>query len=328
MSWFYEALQRAEKERPKSGNGSRSRSTGPKDESLLAPIESLPSIADANSRPPSEPSSLGSLSSAENPPVDSAPFIRQLQRRHDGSNGAFRRLTLPIRRDSRLVFQTDPNGMPAEQFRLLRRMLKQDFPKGASLLITSPAEGDGKTLVSVNLSACLATLGDEALIVEADIRRPTWRNTWAQTIKPPGIEDAWAGKVEPAQTVHVIEGLSLHAAPVARIPENPSHLVSASGVRQFLAWARENFRWVVVDAPPILPAADVTELLPLVDAALLVIRAQSTPRELSKRALDMLGTRLHGIVLNGATVDSSPYYGYLSPYHQAPGSDKVSPPKS
>jgi Mrp family chromosome partitioning ATPase len=100
--------------------------------------------------------------------------------------------------------------------------------------------------------------------------------------------------------------------------------VNASGVKQFLAWARENFRWVVIDAPPVLPAADVAELLPLADGALLVIRAQSTPRELSRRAFDILGTHLHGVIFNAATVDSNPYYGYLDP-HQAAGTKRTSP---
>jgi capsular exopolysaccharide synthesis family protein len=192
-------------------------------------------------------------------------------------------------------------------------------------MITSPGEGDGKTLTSLNLSACLASSGDATLLVEADIRRPTARNIWGSALEPPGIEDAWAGKVEPRQTIHLIEELSLHAALVARVPDNPSHLVSASGVKQFLAWARENFRWVVIDAPPVLPAADVAELLPLADAALLVIRAQSTPRELTRRALEMLGTRLHGVIFNAATVDSNPYYGYIGQHYQGAGTKKAGP---
>ena len=319
MSWFYEALLRAEKERPSSGNGTCSKSAGRNDESRLAPIASLPSIADGNSGPSAELASADSSLAHEKSTAHSAPFSRQAQKPQDDSKSTFRRLSLPVREESRLVFQTDPHGLPAEQFRLLRRTLKQDFPQGASLLITSPAAGDGKTLISANLSACLASLGDKTLVVEADMRRPTWRNVWVQDIEPPGIEDAWAGKAEPAETIHAIEKLSLHVALVAKIPSNPSHLVNAAGVKRFLEWARESFHWVVIDAPPILPAADVTELLPLVDAALLVVRAQSTPRELSKRALDMLRGHLHGIVLNGATVNSSPYYGYLNSYYQGAG---------
>ena len=278
MSWFYEALLRAEKERPKS-------------------IESLPSIAAEGSQ--------------SKPEVPSSESFSGIHGEAGKSPNGFRHLTLPRSEACRLVFQTDPHGVPAEQFRLLRQTLRQEFPAGAVLMITSPGAGDGKTLTSLNLSACLASSCDATLLVEADVRRPTARNIWGGAIEPPGIEDAWAGKVEPRKTIHLIDELSLHTALVARIPDNPSQLINGSGVKQFLAWARENFRWVVIDAPPVLPAADVAELLPLADGALLVIRAQRTPRELSRRAFEMLGARLHGVIFNAATVDSNPYYGYL-----------------
>jgi Mrp family chromosome partitioning ATPase len=82
-----------------------------------------------------------------------------------------------------------------------------------------------------------------------------------------------------------------------------------------LTWARENFLWVVLDAPPVLPAADVSELLPFADAALLVIRARNTPRDLSKRAIELLGKHLRGVIFNEVTVDSDPDYRYLSGYY-------------
>jgi Mrp family chromosome partitioning ATPase len=75
----------------------------------------------------------------------------------------------------------------------------------------------------------------------------------------------------------------------------------------------------VIDAPPVFPAADVAELLPLADGALLVIRAQSTPRELTKRALEMLGTRLHAVIFNAAPVDS-----YLDRHYQKTGTKRAS----
>jgi Mrp family chromosome partitioning ATPase len=54
-------------------------------------------------------------------------------------------------------------------------------------------------------------------------------------------------------------------------------------------------------------------LLPFADAVLLVIRAQSTPRELSRRAFEALGKRLHGVIFNAATIDckESDVYGPL-----------------
>lgn len=236
------------------------------------------------------------------------------------SSNGFRHLSLLARDESRLVFQTDPNGMAAEQFRLVRQPLRQEFASGAVILITSPGMGDGKTLTAVNLCTSLAETGNPTLLVEGDIRRPTIREILGDGIKPPGLEDALAGKVEPGQAVYWIEELNLHAAMVAKIPENPCHLISRA--KHFLSWARKRFLWVVLDAAPVLPAADVLELLPSADVVLLVIRAQSTPRELSKRAIEMVGKRLRGVIFNEVTIDSDPHYRYLSDYTR--GSDAKS----
>jgi protein-tyrosine kinase len=313
MSWFYEALLRAQKQRHDSTLDSRVGMSGQAGKSLIAMPEPVSPVAAAS---PSEPgmSSSATLSTVET----FSPVLphRDTQCLKGASRNGFRRLPLSLSEDSRLVFHTDPRGLPAEQFRLLRRTLRQEFPTGAVLMITSPGAGDGKTLTSLNLCASLGDLGDATIFVEADVRRPTAQNFLGSTVEPPGIEDAWTGRVEPRKTVHLVEELSFCVSLVAKIPEDPSHVVCGPGVKQFLAWAREHFRWVVIDAPPALPAADVAELLPFADAVLLVIRAESTSRMLSKRAFEMLGKRLYGVILNAATVDSTSYYAYLSQHYQ------------
>jgi capsular exopolysaccharide synthesis family protein len=235
------------------------------------------------------------------------------------SPNGFRHFTPLIREESRLVCHTDPYGLTAEQFRLLRRTLSQDSATGAVLMITSPGVGDGKTVTSLNLCTCLADSGDSTLLVEADLRRPTVRTILACAVGPPGIEDALSGKVEPSKAIHLIEKLSFHAATVAKIPDDPSRLLYGAMIRQFLAWARQHFRWVVLDAAPVLPAADVSELLSLTDGVLLVIRAQSTPREQSKRAIEVVGKHLYGVILNEVTIDFSSYYRYLRKYYREAG---------
>ncbi|MGB7434148.1 MAG: CpsD/CapB family tyrosine-protein kinase [Candidatus Acidiferrum sp.] len=241
----------------------------------------------------------------------------------ESANG-YRHLTLLANEEARLVFQTAPNGLAAEQFRLLRRTLTREFEGGAVLLITSPAMGDGKTLTSVNLASCLAESGQPTLLVEADIRRPTIRQILSAEVEPPGVEDVLARNVEPRRAVYGIKELNLYAAMVTRIPDYPAQLIGGPGVKHLLAWARENFLWVVLDAPPTLPAADVSELLPFADAAVLVIRAQSTPRELAKQAVEILGKHLRGVIFNEVTVDSNPHYRYLNNYYDPQKSNSKS----
>lgn len=229
------------------------------------------------------------------------------------SRNGFRHVSLSLHDESRLVFHTDRDARGAQQFRLLRRNLTRDFQNGGVLIVTSPGMGDGKTFTCLNLCACLANSGEPTLLVEADFRRPRARKILGSPIEPPGVEEAFEGKIEPRKAIHFIPELSLHAATVAKIPENPSRSVNGEGARQFLQWARQSFRWIVLDAAPVLPCADAVELLPLADAALLVMRIQSTPRELGRRAVELLGSHLHGVVLNEATIDSNPHYRHLHP---------------
>jgi capsular exopolysaccharide synthesis family protein len=236
----------------------------------------------------------------------------------------FRHYCPIIREESRLVFHTDPSGLTAEQFRMLRRTIKEDASTGAVLMVTSPGMGDGKTFTSLNLCTCLADSGDPTLLIEMDLRRPTVRTVLGWTSQSPGLEEALAGRVQPKDVVDLVEKLSFHTATVAKVPHDPSHLVHGITTKRFLGWARENFRWVVLDAPPVLPAADVSELQPSTDGVLLVIRAQSTPRELSRRAIEAIGKHLYGVIFNEVTVDFSPYYGQIKQYHRQTEMQQVS----
>jgi Mrp family chromosome partitioning ATPase len=311
MSVLYERLLRAQQKCSKSGEATDVVISGQEENSFLAGMESLYSPPANSPTSNSEAPSFASLSASEDIPARVPKLPRQMviSNTLESPEGVtelhgFRRLLLPHQEETRLVFRADPQGLAAEQFRLLRRTLRQEFATGAVLMITSPGVGDGNTLTALNLSACLAESGDSTLLMEVDVRRPAVGRVLGCEMEAPGIEDAFAGRVEPGQAVNFIGELSLHAAIVTKIPNHPSHLMNGAGVKRFLAWAREHFRWVVLDAAPVLPAADVAELLPFAAAVLLVIRAQSTPRELSRRAFEVLGKRLHGVIFNEATIDS------------------------
>ncbi len=229
----------------------------------------------------------------------------------------FRQLSLSSREDCRLTLQTDPHGLAAEQFRFLRRNLEQKFPKGGVLLITSPAPQDGKTLTALNLASYLAESGRPTLLVEGDIRKPSVHKAIGAPNDGAGVEEAMAGTIDPRESIQFIEQLSFYVAMVNTPPVDPSRVISGNGTKRFLGWARENFDWVIVDSPPVLAAADVAQLATLVDAVLLVVRAQSTPRDLTTRAFEMLGDRLSGVILNEAAIESNPYYRYLADHRQS-----------
>ena len=312
MSKIYEALRQKEQE----SSASRTRDTAGSAE--IAESLSLQPELDGT-----DEVLLAAVAAAGDEPQLGADFAPQFEltpempaSEPDTSPSGFRRLKLPYKEESRLLFQTDPDGLAAEQFRFMRRTLEQKFPKGAVLLITSPATKYGKTLTALNLASCLADNGRSTLLLEADIRQPGLHKILRVPDPSPGIEAVLAGTADPSQVVWFVETLSLCVAMVVEPPADPFRLVCGPGFQHFLAWAREGFEWVVIDSPPVLPAADVTQLATMADAVLLVVRAQSTPRELATRSFELLGSHLSGIILIEATNETNPYYRYLAEYRQ------------
>jgi capsular exopolysaccharide synthesis family protein len=235
----------------------------------------------------------------------------------------FRELKVIPDQDTRLVFRTEAHRLPAEQYRMLRRNLMEAFPRGGALLITSAGPQDGKTITSVNLCASFAERGESALLLELDVRQPAVDQVLRCARTGPGIEDALSGEVEMGKVVQALTPFSFCAALVNEIPADPCALVSNTNVQRVLDWARSNFKWTIIDAPPALPASDVSEMLNTVDAAIMVVRARRTAPEMVTRTATLLGERLYGVVLNDALVDLGPYHGYMAAYEPRPVSKPV-----
>lgn len=227
------------------------------------------------------------------------------------SPNGFRKLDLQLGPNSRMVFQAMPNSIAVEQYRLLRRGLAEHFPQGGTLLITSPGKGDGKTLNAINLAWCLAENSSPTLLAEVDLRQPSIARVL--NFNPnPGIESALSGEWQPESVVGAVADMPLHVAAVSKAQMDPVRLLKSPAAKNFLEWARSKFKWVVLDAPPVIPAADVAELSPLVDAIVMVVRVRTTPRDLVRRSFEIVGDRLRGVILNEASLCWDSYYHYFS----------------
>jgi Mrp family chromosome partitioning ATPase len=219
--------------------------------------------------------------------------------------------------ESRLVFAADPGGFVAEHYRVIRRKLVERYPDGATLLVTSPGPGDGKTLTATNLAWCLAEAGMPTLLAEMDLRNPSIDKLLGYALDNPGIESLLQEDMEPAAVVRQINRMQFYIAAARKALENPVDVITGQRLRSFLQWAKENHKWVVVDSPPLLTISDSMELSALADSTVLVIRARVTPKVLVERSIELLGSRLHQVIMNEATecADSSHrYYSGSYPY--------------
>jgi len=219
--------------------------------------------------------------------------------------------------ESRLIFAADPGGFVAEQYRVMRRKLVEQYPEGASILITSPVPGDGKTVTATNLAWCLAEAGMPTLLAEMDLRKPSIDKLLGYTLDGPGIESLLQEDSGPNAVLRQVNRMQFYLASARKPAENPADLMSGSRLRNFICWAKENYKWVLLDSPPLLTLSDSMELSALADCTVLVVRARVTPRVLVERAIELLGSRLQHIIMNEGTeaADSSHrYYSNSYPY--------------
>jgi capsular exopolysaccharide synthesis family protein len=197
---------------------------------------------------------------------------------------------------ARLVALDAPDSAAAEQYRVLhQRVLRLAATRPLRILaVTSAGRGEGRTTTAANLALTAAREGRATLLVEGDLRRPTLARLLGL---PPraGVAEVLAGRAELGQAVGRIGPLALLVAGEAA---EPGPLLRGPAAAALVDELRAGWELVVVDAPPALAFSEGDRLSGEADAALLVVRAGTTPRQVVRLALDALGDRAAGIVLN------------------------------
>jgi polysaccharide biosynthesis transport protein len=225
-----------------------------------------------------------------------------------------------------------------EPFRMLRMnlaFLSKEKPI-RSVLVTSAVPGEGKTTVSMALASAAALAGQRVLLVECDLRRPTFSRRMG-IARAPGLTDYLNGHAAPAAVLQMVNlnvpasidangaGTARRApesagtlvcvaagSPVAKAPE----LLQGPRFTDFVAKVTKAYDLVVFDGSPLLAVADPLEVAPHVDGVLVCARARSTTKDQLRAAratLDHLPERPAGAVITGLGRGDESYeyyYGY------------------
>jgi len=209
------------------------------------------------------------------------------------------------------------NGALAEAFHGLRTSVLLSTAKRppATLLVTSAQQGEGKTTVAANLAASLAQLGDSVLLIDADLRRPSLQKFF-QVSRSTGLVNYLTGDSDWRSLVWQAAPIGVSVLFCGPVPPNPADLLSSEYMRSLIREASKEYKFVVLDSPPLLNLSDSRILATLVDGVILVVGGGSTPRELVQRAylsaVDA-GSHVIGATINFADVRNDYYY---SGYHQ------------
>jgi capsular exopolysaccharide synthesis family protein len=204
---------------------------------------------------------------------------------------------------ARLVVGPSPNHALVEQFRHLAASLHHAQLKASTktVMIASAVETEGKTTTAANLALTFShSHRRRVLLVDADLRRPSIHSLFRLTNRE-GLTDAL--KVVTPNTPLPLQRVSptLSVLTAGHPTADPMSALVSDMMREFMREAAQQYDWVVLDTPPVALLSDANLLSAMIDAAIIVVSANTTPYPLVRRAVDAIGpSKVLGTVLNRA----------------------------
>jgi capsular exopolysaccharide synthesis family protein len=224
------------------------------------------------------------------------PFLERIEAGGEGE----------VRVDDRLVALTDPYGPAAEQYRMLlhrlrhARSLRDNIAGGVVVAVTSTVRGEGVSITAANLALTAARAGGSRVaLVDCDLRRGSASQLFGMGARA-GLSEVLSGKSEIGEALGNFHEGHLAIIPAGKPPAESAALLASPRFVQTLQLLRSLFDEIYLDVPPALATADAAVVAHKADGVVMVVRAESTPREQVASAIRTLaGAPMWGMVLNG-----------------------------
>ncbi|HGV5112274.1 TPA: polysaccharide biosynthesis tyrosine autokinase [Klebsiella pneumoniae] len=213
-----------------------------------------------------------------------------------------------------LLIDENPADLAVEAIRSLRTSLHFAMmeSKNNVLMISGASPNAGKTFVSTNLAATIASAGKRVLFIDADLRKGDVHKIFKNNHEK-GLSDILSGLIEVKSSIEKVPNGAFDFISRGQVPPNPSELLMHPRFEALLKWASQEYDLVIIDTPPILAVTDAAIIGRYVGTTLLVARYEAnTAKEIliSKRRFEQSGIEIKGCILNGVVKKASSYYGY------------------
>ena len=187
------------------------------------------------------------------------------------------------------------------------------------ILVISSVPNEGKSTVSVHLWKMLAEAGFPSVLVDLDLRKSVLKDRleFKSEGEIQGLDYYLSGLSEYQNVVYETNISNGYIVPVSNLLENPSALLEDPRMEELLDRLAEDYRYVIIDSPPLDSVADGALIASFCDGAILVVRSGMTSRRLVKQSIQQLervGCRLLGTVLNRVETKSRAYQKYYGKY--------------
>jgi tyrosine-protein kinase Etk/Wzc len=216
-----------------------------------------------------------------------------------------------------------PEDIAVEGVRSLRTSLQGSLDQAPNniVMLTGSRPDAGKSFLSVNLAALVASAGKRVLVIDGDMRRGEVHSHFGVRHQP-GLSDVLrGGDLDSAIRRELLPGLDVLTK--GSLPTHPSELLMSDRFRDLLQTLARGYDLVIIDTPPVLAVTDSTLIGKHAGTTLLVVRYGRHPSgeiaETAKR-LETGGVNLQGVLLTdvppampllGGSYKGG-YYGYES----------------
>lgn len=228
--------------------------------------------------------------------------------------------------DDRLVAMTRPASAMSEEYRSLRTSIlaRHDNERHLVHTITSATPQEGKTITCVNLGMSFAELRNrKTIIIECDLRLPTFGKLLNCDSKRPGLIDYLRGNTTVSEIIQQVEGSALHIITAGgMVSDEAVQLLSSQRMSNLIQGLRGKYDHVFIDTPPVLQLADAGILGSQGEEVLVVARMRRTPRPLVEQAINTLtsyNAQVSGIIATDNPRTRGRGYGYKYGYRYSYG---------
>lgn len=224
------------------------------------------------------------------------------------------KIKLKKNESEKLLAIENPADLAVEAIRSLRTSLHFAMmeAKNNVLMISGASTYAGKTFISTNLSATIASTGKKVLFIDADLRKGyEHKMLGGQNIH--GLSDVLSGQSSVESVIERIPSAEFDYIGRGQVPPNPAELLMHRRFETLLKWASDNYELVIIDTPPILAVTDAAIIGRYAGTTLLVARfEENTAKEIavSVKRFEQSGVLVRGCILNGVVKKASSYYGY------------------
>jgi capsular exopolysaccharide synthesis family protein len=202
----------------------------------------------------------------------------------------------------RLATLLYPRSPVAEAFRALRTNLEFASldQRHRTIVVTSSAASEGKTVVASNLAVAYAQSGRKVILVDADLRLPGVHTMFGLE-SVPGLTDlALSDELSIGDVLQATEVPGLLILTAGTIPGNPAELLGSLRIRTLLASLQAQADHIVIDTAPVGVVTDAAVLAADADATVFVVRESFSSERVVRRGRDALASvnaHVVGVVL-------------------------------